>query len=206
VHPLRAVGAGILSCCGGVFGGCIVLAIYADLLDLSTVLWTAVGLGLLACSALILASQRPSAGRGRISWQTLGLGLAAAMLVVCLAAAGAWAFEALVENAWGEKLIFGGGDEVYFNKDATTAEAQRLGEFLQDDGYFDGPSLSSVHLSRLGEHVILSFLVARDAWNDPMVIASYRSLGDDISTHLFGGRPVQVRLCDEKRVVRTKID
>lgn len=205
-QPFRALGVGIISCVGGIFGGCLVVAIQSDLLDFSMVLWTAVAIGLLACAALILVSQRPSAVRNRISWHALGLGLAAVVLVLCLAAAGVWAFETLVGCTWGEKLVFGGGDEVYYNKDATAVEAQRLGQFLQDDGYFDRPETTSVQLSRVGEHVVVSFVVARGAWGDPEVISSYRSLGDDISTHLFAGRPVQVRLCDERRMVQKKIN
>jgi hypothetical protein len=168
--------------------------------------WTAVALGLLASAGLTLALRRAPRQPQEMPLRPLSPGLVGGALCLVLVAAGVWAIGALVGDPWGEKLVFGAGDEVYFSNDATETEAQRFGQFLQDDGFFDRPTTSQVQLVRQGERVIVSFIVTREAWSDPQILASYRSMGDDISSRLFGGRHVEVRLCDERRMIQKKLN
>jgi hypothetical protein len=205
-HPVKSPGGVALSMClGSPLGGCIILAFHYGSLGRATELWVTVALGLLTSAALILVLRPARVQRCGFSWKTVGFGLTAGVFCLSLAAAGVWTLEALAADTCGAKLVFGAGDEVYFSKEATVAEAMQLGQFLQDDGYFDRPTASRVQLAHESDHITISFVVSRDAWNDQQIIASYRSMGEDISESVFAGKPVEVRMCDEELTVRKKL-
>jgi hypothetical protein len=139
-------------------------------------------------------------------WKAAGLGLVGALLFFGLAIGGAFTFETIFSDEWSQKLVFGPGEEVYYTRDVTEAEARRLGQFLQEDGYFAGRGPSSVQLSRETDRIVVSFVVKRNAWKDPQIVAGFREIGQDISTRLYGGRLVEVRLCDEELTVQKKVN
>src|SRR5262249_46670229 len=138
-------------------------------------------------------------------WKAAGLGVLGALLFLGLAICGYFAYELVGGEEWGQKVAFGAGEEVYFTKNVTEAEARQLGRFLQEDGYFNGRNNATAQLAREGERIIVSFVVQRNAWNDAQIVASYRSIGEEISERLYGGRQVEVRLCDEELTVKKTI-
>jgi hypothetical protein len=111
----------------------------------------------------------------------------------------------LLEGEWGlgEKIDYGGGEEVYYSGGVTRDEASRVGSVLRRAGYFDGQGGKTVVLRREGNRLVVSFVVLAWAVDAPQAQQEMRAIQSLIRQEL-GGRPVEVRLCDENlRVKRT---
>jgi hypothetical protein len=97
----------------------------------------------------------------------------------------------------GRKIDFGGGEEVYYTKGASEADATALGAFLCETGRFTGQGPKAMQVSRDDNRFILSFIVLESALNDRQVHQDFRAIGQEASLRAFGGRAVKVHLCDE---------
>src|SRR5262249_25558336 len=107
------------------------------------------------------------------------------------------AYESLLGQGMGEKLVFGPHEEVYFNGGATAAEARAVGRVLQEQHFFDGQGSKTVLVSRSGDGYSVSFVVRQGAWDRPEVVRSFQDLGRRLSADAFDGKRVEIRLCDE---------
>jgi hypothetical protein len=130
-------------------------------------------------------------GETASGWTAAGIGLLGWVLYF-----GVWAV-ASVAYAPFQKVEFGGGEEVYYRRGATAADARKLGEFLREAGYFDGQNPTSVLVSRAGDRLVVSFVVAESAIHSADARDGFRASGRQASERVFDGRPVTVELCDE---------
>src|SRR5262249_60420305 len=96
----------------------------------------------------------------------------------------------------GKRIDFGGGQEIFYGQGATEADARALGAFLREAGVFDGTRPLSFQVARDGDRVAVSVIVADKERNDPNAERDFREFGQEASQRAFGGRPVEVRLCD----------
>jgi len=126
-----------------------------------------------------------------------GIGLLGLGLFVLLGMGGGLLWDLVWQARLGDKLTFGSGEEVYYARGATQAEAAQVGRHLQAVGFFDGRSPKTVLLAREGPRTVVSFVVLKHALSDPQVLQFFRDFGRELSQQDFGGRPVEIRLCDE---------
>ncbi len=93
------------------------------------------------------------------------------------------------------KVAFGGGEEVYYKDQATKADAQRLGEFLQKAGFFSGKSPKTVMLSKDASGTTVSFVVSDSAARDPAVVEAFNKLRLQLQASSLDDQ-ITFRFCD----------
>ena len=98
-------------------------------------------------------------------------------------------------GGFGQKIDYG-GEEVYYTKGGTEADARALGAFLREAGFFDGHGSKSVRVSLDGQRLVISFIVQDWVVHDARTQQEFRTLGQQASQRAFAGRPVVVELCD----------
>jgi hypothetical protein len=142
----------------------------------------------------------PASGWTAVGFAVLGLGLYFAVFL------GAFLVYDLSFNAnLGQKIDCGGGEEIYYTKGATEADARALAESLRGVGFFDGQTPKSVRVSRDGDRVVVSFIVQEWVLKDLEVQQQFRTIGQQASQQAFGGRPVAVELCDDYFTVKKRL-
>jgi hypothetical protein len=97
---------------------------------------------------------------------------------------------------YGEKLTFNGG-EVYYTKNATEADAKKLGEFLVKDGYFDGKT-KTIQLDKSGSTYQVRMVILKEYQNDQKTIDSMKEYAGQISKEVFGNAATEIHLCDDE--------
>jgi hypothetical protein len=102
------------------------------------------------------------------------------------------------------RVDFGGGQEIYYTRRATQADARALGQVRQA-GFFDGRSSAVVQVAREGDRMIVSFILQLWAVNDVRIQGEFSAMGDQASAKAFAGRRVEVRLCDEYSNTKKKM-
>ena len=98
-------------------------------------------------------------------------------------------------NNYGTKLEFNGG-ELYYTEAVTEAEANSLGEFMVESGYYDGEA-KTVQIAK--EDGTYQFrMVSKDGVaEDPEFIELAGLYALQISESVFNGAPVEVHFCDD---------
>ena len=66
----------------------------------------------------------------------------------------------------------------------------------EEEGYFDGSSEATVLISDSSGQFTISFVLTDGAWDDPLVVAYYRGIGQRLADEEFG-RPLVVEFLDE---------
>jgi hypothetical protein len=124
--------------------------------------------------------------------------------VVVLAAAAIALVLLLRGNDFGTKLEFNGG-ELYYTANATRAEADALGAFLIDTGFFDG-TMKTVQLDTAGSVYQFRMVMREEYRDDPEMISLAEDYAVAMSEDVFGGAPVEIHFTDENlktiRIVR----
>jgi hypothetical protein len=110
------------------------------------------------------------------------------------------------QESFGKKIDFGSGQEVYFTKGATEADARAFGAFLRNSGYFNGRGPKAVRVSRDGNPIVVSFIVQQWVLNDLQTQLGFYTLGQQAAEQAFGGEPVDVHLCDEYFRVKKRME
>jgi hypothetical protein len=97
----------------------------------------------------------------------------------------------------GDRVVLGAAsvEEVYYDDGATEADARRLGEFFLKAGYFDGHTPASAQVLRTADGYAVSMVMRWGNWDNPLVVAEIRGIIPRLSQEVFGGAPVEVRLC-----------
>jgi hypothetical protein len=144
-------------------------------------------------------------GRGGSTGAAVGIALLCGALAFACLFGLAFAYEALFGLDTNQRVTFGIDEEVYYTGGATEAEARAVGRALQRNGFFDGRGGKTVQVSRGGGGFVVSFVVLRNTWDDPQAVAEFRAIAGQLSREAFGGRPVEVRLCDEYLSTRKTI-
>jgi hypothetical protein len=98
---------------------------------------------------------------------------------------------------YGTKLTFDSTD-VYYTDEVTEAEAQALGEFLQESDFTDGDDTKTVQLTKDGDTYQFR-MVVKEGYEDDEdyeLIAQYFAFS--ISEEVFDGEEVEIHLCDDE--------
>lgn len=105
----------------------------------------------------------------------------------------------------GTKLEIGKG-ELYYTDNVTAEEAQKTGDFLLELGYLSTEKQTSFQLDR-DKDVYKIRMVVKDEFlkGDTSLDYSFIAMGTLASSRLFGGKTVQVDLCNEYLEVKRSI-
>jgi hypothetical protein len=136
-------------------------------------------------------------GRQGSAWIAVLLGGLVLALTVGLVVGGGYFFPG---TGMGERLDFGGGAEVYFDKGVMETEARQLGLFLVREGVFDGQHPFTVWVRKRDQRYLVSFCLQPGAWNQPEVIQTFSDLKPLLAQEVFPDKLMEIHLCDEKMV------
>lgn len=106
-----------------------------------------------------------------------------------------------------KSLSFGPGQELQYEGDATTEDAQRVGDELVELGFL-GPeqNASTVDLSRKKDHYKLGFYVQEGAWNDPATVDAFLCISASVRERALGKKRVTVELLDDFATAKKTAD
>jgi RNase H-fold protein (predicted Holliday junction resolvase) len=88
------------------------------------------------------------------------------------------------------------GAELYYTPNTTRAEADALGQFLIDTGFFDG-TMKTVQLDKAGDVYQFRMVVLEEARGEPEMVTLAQEYARQMSTDVFRGSPVEVHFTDE---------
>lgn len=98
-------------------------------------------------------------------------------------------------NNYGTKLEFNSG-ELYYTELVTEAQANQLGEFLIETGYFDG-EVKTVQLTKIDGTFQFRMVSKDGVADDPEFIELASLYSQQMSEMVFNGAPVEVHFCDD---------
>jgi RNase H-fold protein (predicted Holliday junction resolvase) len=105
-------------------------------------------------------------------------------------------------SGYGTKMTFNGG-ELYRTSSVTKDEAERLGQFLVKDGFFDGTP-KTVQLNKKAGEYELRLVIKPEYQKNADYGALLEMFGAEVRDEVFPGETVVVHLCDERlKTVRT---
>jgi hypothetical protein len=145
-------------------------------------------------------------GESASGWAAAGLGVLGAMLFLGVLVVVVVVYDHFETDALGTKVEFPGGDEIYYAKGATEADARALGTHFLVTGFFNGRHPKSVQVTRDADEIVISFVVQKRALKDPLVQEGFRTIAEEASAEAFPGRRVKVQLCDEDFSVKEKLE
>jgi hypothetical protein len=85
-----------------------------------------------------------------------------------------------------------GNDHVYYFGTATEDEAQKLGQALKTNGFFQGKGVD-VFLTKHNDRAMLSFVVSDGVWNDTATVGEFAGLARKVAPSV-GGLPLRLRI------------
>jgi hypothetical protein len=121
-----------------------------------------------------------------------GAGIVIVSVLVVIATYDSWSDR----GGLGKQLEFAKGGEIYYTSSVTEWDAQKLGNYLVKEGYFDGPR-KSVQLTSDGELFQVRLVTVARVGNDEEFLGNYEILADELSRNVFNGRPVEIHICNE---------
>ncbi|MEA3267318.1 MAG: hypothetical protein U9P42_10315 [Candidatus Fermentibacteria bacterium] len=95
------------------------------------------------------------------------------------------------------KLIEFNGGQLYYTTSVTAEEADRLGEFLIESGFYDGER-KTVQLTKPGEVYEFRMAVREGVELDQNYVGSAVFFVYDLSENVFEGNPVAIHFCDTR--------
>jgi hypothetical protein len=98
-------------------------------------------------------------------------------------------------SSYGKKLAFNGG-ELYYTSQVTETEANKLGEYLVKEKFFDG-TRKTVQLNKSGGTYEFRMVVLRDAEKERGAAKQFSAVSRELSENVFNGGKVAVHLCDD---------
>lgn len=97
---------------------------------------------------------------------------------------------------YGSKLKFGAG-ELFYKDGVTKDEAEKLGNYLLYEGFFDEEEPKSVQLVKREDVYVFRMVTASDFIADPEFERTILFAGMDFSADVFSNSPVDIELTDE---------
>jgi hypothetical protein len=119
------------------------------------------------------------------------------VLTVAVTLGGGFAYLAIQEPGWGQRLDCGAGGVVFYADGGTEEDARRLGEALKEGKFFDGSGEKWVRVSRDGPGYVVSVILVR-GWDEEEIRLEFLGLGARLSAGTFGGAPVTIHLVDQQ--------
>jgi hypothetical protein len=98
-------------------------------------------------------------------------------------------------GGYGTRLTFNGG-EVYYTNAVSKAEAEKLGNVLVREQFFDATP-KTVQLDRDGDTYLFRMVIKPGADTDPQFEAAAKQMRTELSQMVFDNKPVVLHLCDE---------
>ncbi len=121
---------------------------------------------------------------------SFGLGVLGSLMAAGLLG-GVAGIESLPRSARENRIAFGQKGEIYYANGATRDEAQRLGEHLKNDKWFEGDTSQSVILAKSGTDFLISVFYEHGVWDDQELLKFYEGYASELSGDVFDGKPVQ---------------
>jgi hypothetical protein len=106
---------------------------------------------------------------------------------------------------YGTKLNFSGGD-LYYTSSVTLSEANRLGQYLVKEKFFDG-NRKSIQINKTGSTYEFRMVIKKGLENDQELMQVLKIVASQLSTDVFVGSRVDIHLCDQYlRTIRVVVD
>lgn len=140
----------------------------------------------------LVSQHRRTHGRLASMWAAAGISLLVAVPL------GLVLFAALLlpdYEGLGTRYEVSDKEEIFYSGECDTDDARRLARRLREEEFFDGSSESTVLISLLDGQYTISFTVTDGAWDETLVVAYYRTLGEVLADEF--GRPLDVEFLDE---------
>ncbi|HMC98819.1 MAG TPA: hypothetical protein VKH37_01655 [Ferruginibacter sp.] len=100
-------------------------------------------------------------------------------------------------NNYGTKYTSDKEHEVYYKGDGVTEDhAKKLNQYLLDLPYFQPGHKASVQLTKNKDTFNVNFVYDKDKVNDA-IVGTFKQVGGDMSTKVFNGSPVTIKLVNE---------
>ena len=100
-------------------------------------------------------------------------------------------------NSKGTRLEYN-GNELYYTKNVTEAEAKKLGEYLFNGGAYASENKGTIQLDKSGETYQVRIVVKEGTDKDENYQKVIAGFAKGISKNVFNGAKVEVQLCDDK--------
>ena len=97
---------------------------------------------------------------------------------------------------YGTLLEFGKG-QLYYTSEVTSSEADRLGKYLVQEGFFNGNEIT-VQLNKAGETYEFRMVVKKGIESDQEYLKVFREFSSELSTNVFSKKQVDIHLCDDQ--------
>ncbi len=100
---------------------------------------------------------------------------------------------------YGNKInIEGTKGEVYYKDGATESQAQKVGDFLKQDGFFGNQKSASVQVAKNGDNYVVRFVYNKDYYEKtPGLEEFFKNYGVRMSNDLFNGKKIDITLADK---------
>lgn len=98
---------------------------------------------------------------------------------------------------WSAKLMYGKG-ELYYTDPIGLSEAQKLGEWLRQNGFFTETKATAAHFGREQEVYQLRFVIDPSRLADPQISGAFIEFSRAIAEQVLGGSALLVHLCDQE--------
>jgi hypothetical protein len=96
----------------------------------------------------------------------------------------------------GNKLKFNEG-ELYFTDQVQKSDAEKLGSYLETEGFFNGEK-RSIQLNKNGKTWEFRMVVKKGTESDDQYINLFGYFGIQLSKAVFNNEPVDIHLCNER--------
>jgi hypothetical protein len=97
---------------------------------------------------------------------------------------------------YGTKLLFNNG-ELFYTDQVTESEATQLGEYLVQEGFFSGDTIS-IQIDKDKETYLFRMASQEGAETDSVSISLASMFTYQLSENVFAGAPVDFHFCDDK--------
>lgn len=99
-------------------------------------------------------------------------------------------------SSYGTELTFNGG-QLFYTSSVTEAEAKKLGQYLVENGFFDG-NLKTVQINKSGNTYEFRMVVKKGIEQDESMVLAAKMLAIELSESVFNNAPVDIHFCDER--------
>ncbi|SHJ24888.1 hypothetical protein SAMN02745163_01558 [Clostridium cavendishii DSM 21758] len=97
-----------------------------------------------------------------------------------------------------DKSITYDKSQIYYTNNVTKSEAQKLGDYLKEQGVFSSNSESDMKIDKKKDVYIFSLIINDDSINNKEVTDSMPLISKELSENVFNNKKVQVDLCDTR--------
>jgi hypothetical protein len=97
---------------------------------------------------------------------------------------------------YGTRLEYKKG-ELYYTENAKKEDAEKLGSYLLERGFFYDDKRTSGQLDAKGDTVLFRFVIMDGFADKPEMIDLWKRTAADMSKQVFNNKPVNIHFCDK---------